>query len=180
MRKSLDLQPRLYTYRPMHALCRFFLEHSGPSHEMGDRTMLPFLVNMARLYELFVAEWIKAHPRQGIFAKAEESVHFGGNAPSFEIDLVLYDTASTKAWGVMDTKYKEASAPTPDDFAQVVPYAKAKGCQEAVLVYPSALSKPLDAEVGGIRVRSLVFSLDGDLDQAGQAFVQDVLQPENQ
>jgi 5-methylcytosine-specific restriction enzyme subunit McrC len=51
--------------------------------------------------------------------------------------------------------------------------------QEAVLVYPDALSKPLDAEVGGIRVRSLVFSLDGDLDQAGRAFMGDVLRLEN-
>jgi 5-methylcytosine-specific restriction enzyme subunit McrC len=75
----------------------------------------------------------------------------------------------------MDTKYKAASTPSPEDFAQVVAYAKAKGCNEAVLVYPSALAKPLEAEVGGIRVRSLVFSLDGDLDEAGQVFVQDVL-----
>jgi 5-methylcytosine-specific restriction enzyme subunit McrC len=50
-------------YQRIHALCRFFLEHCGPSHEMGDRNMLPFLVNMARLYELFVAEWLGAHPR---------------------------------------------------------------------------------------------------------------------
>ena len=28
-------------YRPMHALCRFFLESAGPHHDAGDRTMLP-------------------------------------------------------------------------------------------------------------------------------------------
>jgi 5-methylcytosine-specific restriction enzyme subunit McrC len=122
-----------------------------------------------------VAEWLRAHPPQGAFTKVKEPVHFDGNAPSFEIDLVLYDTASAEALCVMDTKYKEASVPSPDDFAQVVAYAKAKGCHEAVLVYPSALSKPLDAGVGGIRVRSLVFSLDGDLDEGGRAFVQYVL-----
>jgi hypothetical protein len=48
-------------YEPMHALCRFFLSNSGPTHERGDRAMLPFLVNMSRLYELFVSEWLKAH-----------------------------------------------------------------------------------------------------------------------
>jgi 5-methylcytosine-specific restriction enzyme subunit McrC len=42
-------------YEPMHALCRFFLENSGPTHERGDRSMFPFLVDMSRLYELFVA-----------------------------------------------------------------------------------------------------------------------------
>jgi 5-methylcytosine-specific restriction enzyme subunit McrC len=165
-------------YQPMHALCRFFLEHSGPSHEMGDRTMLPFLVDMARLYELFVAEWLRAHPPLDTFIKVKEPVHFHGNAPSFEIDLVLYGTATAKALYVIDTKYKAASAPSSDDLAQVVAYAEAKGCSEAVLVYPSPLSKPLDTEVGGIRVRSLVFSLSGDLDQSGRAFVQDALQIE--
>src|SRR5919199_363136 len=58
-----DCSRRLYNrlnedYQPLHALCRFFLENSGPSHERGDRTMLTFLVHMARLYELFVAEWL--------------------------------------------------------------------------------------------------------------------------
>ena len=105
-------------------------------------------------------------------------MHCEGNAPSFEIALVLYDAASAEALCMIDTKYKEASAPTPEDFAQAVVYAKSKGCHEAVLVYPSAMSKPLDAAVGDIRVRSLVFSLDGDIDQAGRAFVQDVLQTE--
>ncbi len=179
-----DCVGRAYTrlnddYQPMHALCRFFLEHSGPSHEMGDRTMLPFLVDMARLYELFVAEWLRAHPPQHTFIKVKEPVHFDGNAPSFEIDLVLYDTATAKALYVMDTKYKAASAPSSDDLAQVVAYAEAKGCGEAVLVYPSALSKPLDTKVGGIRIRSSVFSLGGVLDQSGRAFVQNVLQAED-
>ncbi len=35
---------------------------------------------------------------------------------------------------------------------------------------------PLNIKLGDIRVRSLPFSVDGNLDQAGQAFVQDVLQ----
>jgi 5-methylcytosine-specific restriction enzyme subunit McrC len=69
----------------------------------------------------------------------------------------------------MDTKYKEAVAPTSDVFAQVVAYAKAKGCRDAVLVYSSALAKLLNAEVGGVLVRSLTFSLEGDLDQVDQA-----------
>jgi 5-methylcytosine-specific restriction enzyme subunit McrC len=43
----------------MHALCRFFLECRGPGHETGDRKMIPFLVNMNNLYELFVARWLE-------------------------------------------------------------------------------------------------------------------------
>ena len=38
-------------YRPLHGLCRFFLEHTGPTNRPGDKSMLPFLINMALLFE---------------------------------------------------------------------------------------------------------------------------------
>ena len=43
-------------YRPLHALCRFFLESTGPSHHSGPNRMVPFVLDMPHLYELFVAE----------------------------------------------------------------------------------------------------------------------------
>lgn len=163
-------------YQPLHALCRFFLEHSGPSHEMGDRTMLPFLVNMSRLYELFVAEWLNAHPPNDLEIKVQERVDIDQeNTLYFRIDLVLCDATTGVARYVLDTKYKTPSAPAPNDVAQVVTYAQAKDCHKAVLVYPTSLSKPLDAWVGDIHVRSLTFSLTRDLEHAGQTFVQNLL-----
>lgn len=53
--------------------------------------------------------------------------------------------------------------------------AEAKGCREAVLVYPSTLTRSLDAKVGEIRVRTLTFSPSGELDRAGEAFVSTLL-----
>ena len=46
-------------YKPLHIICRFILEHLGPLHERGGRMMLPFLVDMNRLYELFIAKWLE-------------------------------------------------------------------------------------------------------------------------
>jgi len=177
-----DCVGRLYNrlnddYRPLHALCRFFLEHSGPSHEIGDRTMLPFLVDMARLFELFVAEWLKAHAPEDFELKSQERVRIGeGGNIYFNIDLVLYDFSIGSTRCVLDTKYKTPFAPAPDDIAQVVAYAQAKGCHEAVLVYPAPLAESLDDWVGDIRVRSLVFSLDGNIEDAGRVFMQDLFQ----
>jgi 5-methylcytosine-specific restriction enzyme subunit McrC len=45
-------------YQPLHALCHFFLAHIGPSYRSGQRSMLPFLIDMNRLFEVFVAEWL--------------------------------------------------------------------------------------------------------------------------
>jgi hypothetical protein len=51
---------------------------------------------------------------------------------------------------------------------QIVTYAEALGCSEAVLVYPSDSHPGVSTAVGGITVRTIDFPLDGDLDAAGQ------------
>lgn len=58
-------------YRPLHALCRFFLEHSGPAHQRGERAMVPFIIYMAGLFEKFVARWLAAHPPPGLYAQSQ-------------------------------------------------------------------------------------------------------------
>lgn len=162
-------------YRPLHALCRFFLDQSGPSHTLGEQKMLPFLVDLACLYELFVAEWLKANLPPGREIKTQERVELSQtNAFHFEIDLVLYDTQSGQPVCVLDTKYKAADKPANEDIFQVVAYAEAIGCREAVLIYPTPLTQPLNEQIGDIRVRSLTFALAGDLAQAGQAFLQNL------
>ena len=60
--------------------------------------------------------------------------------------------------------------------ALVVAYAEAKGCNEAILVYPGPLTAPIDTKVGDIRVRSLAFSVSGDLDEQGLMFVQKMIE----
>ncbi len=178
-----DCIGRLYNrlnedYHPLHALCRFFLEHSGPSHEMGEQKVLPFLVNMARLYEFFVAEWLKAHLPQELSLKAQEKVAIGGgDVRSFQIDLVLYDAGTGQARCILDTKYKAPKGPSSDDVAQVVAYAEMKSCNKAVLVYPTPLANPLDESIGNIRVQSMTFSLEGDLEAAGRSFLDNLSGP---
>ena len=55
-------------------------------------------------------------------------------------------------------------------------YAVSKRCQDAALIYPIRLQKPLATCVGGhINVKSLTFALDGDLDTAGRALVKELV-----
>ncbi|HEX8235271.1 MAG TPA: hypothetical protein VF600_04895 [Abditibacteriaceae bacterium] len=175
-------------YAVLHALCRFFLEASGPSHHAGDHSMLPFLVDMERLFELFVAQWLRSHLPRHIRLHEQQRVPLNaqGNL-SFKIDLVLSDRRSGQVLAVLDTKYKRSSQPGADDVAQVAAYAQTQGCREAALVYPvweaaaqdknsskAILKKSVDRGpalevwVGNIRVRNLAFRLDGDLENNGQ------------
>ncbi len=160
-------------YRPLHALCRFFLESSGASHEKGDRAMLPFLVDMAKLYELFVAEWLQENPPQGFFFKKQHPVEIGQNR-HFRIDLILCHIATGEARAVLDTKYKAPDRAADTDIHQMISYAKATRCAEAFLIYPTRLKEPLNITASDIRVRSLTFSLDDDLHQAGQSLLKDL------
>lgn len=160
-------------YRDMHVLCWFFLAHVGPSHTTGPTTSLPFLINMNRLYEAFVAQWLREHlsPRFVLEDQAKVNVSPDGHV-SFTIDLVVSDVAERRPLVVLDTKYKIVDSAASDDVSQVISYAVSKHCGEAVLVYPKTLLKPINDLVGNIRVRALPFSIeDKDLSQGGAILV---------
>ena len=162
-------------YDVLHALCRFFLENTGPTHMAGDHGMVPFLVNMDRLFELFVAEWMKVHLPNQWSLEAQDRVTVGSSAElRFDIDLVVRAAGTADVACVLDTKYKSGK-PTPADVAQVVAYAELRHTTDAVLIYPVRLDSALTADIGSIGVRSVSFSLDGDLGEAGQKFLTAIL-----
>jgi 5-methylcytosine-specific restriction enzyme subunit McrC len=155
-------------YAPLHALCAFFLDGSGPGHTVGDTSMIPFLVDMARLYEQFVAAWLQRRLAPAYHVASQVHTPLGGDL-HFTIDLVI--SAGRQRW-VVDTKYKlPTGGPDAADVAQVLAYAQVQGAQQAVLVYPAPLPTPVDVTVGGIRLRTLSFRLDQQLNTAGESLV---------
>ena len=167
-------------YEPLHALSRFFLENSGPSYDLGDRKMLPFLVNMAQLFELFVAEWMKSHLAGEYRLESQESVDIDeAHNINLRIDLVLYQNDSDQPICVLDTKYKTPESPSQDDIAQIHLYAAVKNCQEGILIYPEELAKPMDEVIQGIRIRSATFNISEDLEKSGIDFKNNILGSES-
>ncbi len=158
-------------YYTLHQLCRFFLDNSIPSHEHGKNTSLPFLVNMAKLYEMFVAEWLRENlPPEDLKLKTQERIIIDKNI-YFQTDLIIYDSQTLTPKYILDTKYKNPENMSKDDLAQVVAYAVSKHCPEAVLVYPTELNNSFNQYIGNIKVRSLTFSLDDNLEDGGKAFL---------
>lgn len=176
-----DCIGRLYNrldddYRPLHALCRFFLEHSGPHFESGDRTMVPFLIDMALLFERFVAEWLRVHLPPALTLRVQEDVDLTLSGDlRFRIDLVLYDSESGEPVMVLDTKYKAPDSPSTDDVGKITAYAVSKRCGEAGLIYPTALPSPIATIMGDrIHVRSLTYDVGGELEDAGASLLCDL------
>jgi 5-methylcytosine-specific restriction enzyme subunit McrC len=174
---ATDCINRLYhrlndDYRPLHGLCRFFLEQSGPSHHVGDRVMVPFLVDMAALYEKFVAQWLRQNLPEHLALKAQENVDVDPNGRlKIIIDLVITDKNTGETRFVLDTKYKAPDKAANHDFYQIFFYARAKNSPQALLIYPTPLSAPLNFHRDGIHIRTITFPLDGDLDENGRAFL---------
>lgn len=156
-----------HDYRGLHGLARFFIAHTGPTQRSGDAHMTPFLLDMADLFERFVAAWLQKHLPPEQFVKVQETGTYDPEGDvGYSIDLVLYDEGGQPR-AVLDTKYKRDAVPASDDVAQVVSYATRKGCAEAVLVYPHDVGAGKDFMVGGVRVRTEGFPLEGDLTVAG-------------
>ena len=160
-------------YQQIHQLCRFFLDRTMPSYNSGNYQTLPFLIDMARLYEKFVAQWLKIHLPPQYKLKIKETVKL--DPIKLEIDLLICDRITGKTLYVLDTKYKNPQQSATPDICQITTYATSQNCDHAILIYPQSLKKEIDRDIGNnINLRTLTFSLEDDLEIAGQAFLQNL------
>lgn len=90
----------------------------------------------------------------------------------FVPDVIIEKRVGTPH-AVLDMKYKLEVR--REDVNQVIAYATKLQCQEAVLVYPSGAQGSKHWDVGPVRVRSLAFPLDVDLNASGMQFLSEVL-----
>ncbi|GMU65245.1 MAG: hypothetical protein AMXMBFR36_15190 [Acidobacteriota bacterium] len=166
-----------FDYEPLHGLCRFFLEALGPTHETGDATMVPFLVDMARLFELFVAEWLSANLPSGYTLSLQERIEIDleGRLEA-RADLLIRSAATGRALAVLDTKYKSHETPKPEDLYQINAYADLVRASSGFLVYPKPPAYRFKSDLGGTLICSLSFDIgDVDLESSGRRFVAELL-----
>lgn len=164
-------------YRSLHAVCRLVLDNLGPTNELGEQSMVPFVINMNHLFEMFVAEWLHAHLDARFTCQQQDRVCMDDSGEFVvRIDLVLCDSITLQPLCVLDTKYKTPEKPSHADINQAVTYATLKGCRHAVLVYPQELERSLNVAIGSIQVRSLSFRLNCDLEEDGRDFLQTLLE----
>jgi 5-methylcytosine-specific restriction enzyme subunit McrC len=160
-------------YRPMHALCRFFLEQLGPATNIGSHETVPFRINMPLLFEVFVEKWLRAHLAKEVALDSQYTAHLDQEGSfEFRADLVLRDARSDGVLAVLDTKYKRSGDVSPEDVNQVFTYASRLHTGSAYLVYPSHATATRRITIEGIVIQSVRFDLSGDLEAAGKTFVQ--------
>jgi len=160
-------------YAPMHGLCRFILEQSGPDIDSGDRTFVPFQLNMPKLFESFVAEWMRANAPSGLTIRCQHNARLDANYEiKIHIDIVICEEGSQRPVAVLDTKYKASEQPSEADIYQVAFYARELQVDRAMLIYPSLLSSPFHIRHGKDTViESLIFDIASPLEIAGREFL---------
>ncbi len=158
-------------YQEAHRLCRLLLEGAGPIPDGGRDRTVPFLLDMPRLFERFVARWLATNLPPEIQLRAQERNVVGeAEQVEFIIDLVLYDSNGVPLC-VLDTKYKTHGAPAANDVAQVGYYALLKGSPLAGLVYPRPVQREWRGSSGRVRTFRSTFDISGDIERAGEEFV---------
>ena len=178
---AINCMNRLYhrmniDYKPMHILCRFFLENIGPSIGGEKKDFIPFVLNMPHLFENFVAEWLKQHSPEHISVIDQHKVNLNPDGSlSFRIDIVLRDTLTNKTLCVLDTKYKINESPNESDIAQITAYAAEQKCNHGFLIYPSSNVQETSAFPGDIKINTIIFDISKNIDEAGSNFLNSLL-----
>jgi 5-methylcytosine-specific restriction enzyme subunit McrC len=173
-----DCVNRLYhrlndDYAPMHGLCRFILEQTGPDLHPSDQVFIPFELNMPQLFELFVAEWLRANVPPGMVVRRKYQAQLDANfRMKIEIDILLCEERSQRPIAVLDTKYKADEQPSEDDIYKIAFHARELQVRRAMLVYPSTLARPLRMiHANDILIKSMVFDIGVAPDIAGAEFL---------
>lgn len=138
-------------YEPILSLCRLLLEHSTLDLRAGRITQLAFVFDMNRLFEEFVAEFLRRHigrikvrdQRRLVDVKYQHNLGKLFGKFNMEADLILTDDTGAKL--LVDTKYKALDAAKQhggldqEDFYQMYAYGKAgdRPYDEIVLLYPT-------------------------------------------
>ncbi|MCD6587449.1 MAG: hypothetical protein J7K88_02765 [Candidatus Fermentibacteraceae bacterium] len=175
-----DCVDRLYNrlnddYKPMHGLCRFFLERTGPCQGVSSKRMLPFVISMHQLFEEFVAKWLAARIKiDGRYVlRTQKSLDAG--SLNIKPDLVIENRETGQPLLVADTKYKIGEKVSPDDVYQVLAYSIKLDCSEAVLIYPFVTDNPYNHDWSGTSVRCLSFDLNRSIEEGGEVLLLELL-----
>ena len=125
-------------YRHPHQLCRLFLEGASLSENLGVWDSRTFLVDMNRLFELFVTEILKIRAGNGITVSSQVDLSLAeGNRVPIRPDILIESGGKTLA--VVDCKYKRlaSEALKNHDYYQVLAYCIATRSSTGLIVYPS-------------------------------------------
>lgn len=158
-------------YRPLHRLCRLFLEGASLSEDSGTFGFDAFLLDMNRLFEAFVTRALQERLPFPLVLHAQSVIRLDrAGEVTMRPDLVL--RRADRVVVVADCKYKRLApgAHRHHDLYQVLAYCTALGVPAGLLVYPRHLV-PIERVVAirkaKITIWEATIDLGGDQETLG-------------
>jgi 5-methylcytosine-specific restriction enzyme subunit McrC len=146
-------------FRCLLDFCRFVHDRSSPSFQRGEIRCFSLFFPMDRLFEEFIAEYVKLHAvhlgleRSNVYIQARGAVRWllkdaASGKPMFRLrpDVIIRDSAACTRL-ILDTKWKRLSwtirgvggAVDSADIYQLYSYAHRYDCGDNVLLFPSSV-----------------------------------------
>lgn len=168
-------------YQPIRPWCQLVLGQGMPVALAGDQHGLSLLFPMEKLFESYVARWLRKHLPQHLCLTAQAASGYlcwHDERWIFQLrpDLLVSDHDGTTVM-VLDTKWKRVEAANRScnyglaqgDFYQMLAYGQIylKGQGKLALIYPAwegfDTSLPVFEMGNGLRVKVLRFDIKNDL-----------------
>ena len=143
---------------PALVLARWLVAGCAPALDPGGRPFPVFWLDVARLFEAFVAHLLADElPNARVTAQRTLPLDQAEQV-SLRPDVVVQRRGGLPL--VLDTKYKLPGPPQPGDLYQLLTYCQALGSAHGGLVYPAPTSTtPLVVRQSGLTVHALALDL---------------------
>jgi len=151
-------------YRRPISLARLLLQHLSLEERPGEVPFVTFLVNMNRVFERFVTEFLKEHlniqDQEEIRLNSEEDKEEEVGKP----DIILLRNGQRCL--VLDTKYKKFdNNPDEADRNQMFMYCHALNLPQGILIYPHDGPISYERHFQHVTIRAWALPLSGSLDE---------------
>ena len=142
---------------PALVLARWLVAGCAPALDPGDRPFPVFWLDVARLFEAFVARLLRDELDAQVTAQRALPLDQAEQV-SLRPDVVVQRRGGRPL--VLDTKYKLPGPPQPGDLYQLLTYCQALGAAHGGLVYPApTATPPLIVRQSSLTVHALALDL---------------------
>lgn len=153
-------------YRPIHRLCRLFIDGASVSEDEGVFDFRAFLFDMNALFERFVTRLLQHGAPAHLEILDQRTIHLGTRRQVEMLpDIVV--RRDGRAILSIDCKYKRLDAGRfkNHDQYQILAYCTALDVDRGLLVYPrheDALDDEIQVRNSAVRVQQISIDLGGD------------------
>jgi len=168
-------------YKPVHMLCRLFVQNIFVSHKIGEQRMFCFVIEMNRLFEEFVRSVFRRFSSYRVMGHPRRKYLDQTRLVRIKPDIRFVKEGEELL--VVDCKYKKLKKLEDDienaqiinsDVYQILAYMVGYNLKKGMLIYPKGeVEKETEANIGLNGISRKIFVKPIDLNEIQKTHLQD-------